>query len=288
MELSRRVILVLIIALVAAVTVTPCSLCSAEEKKDEENMWSEDEPRGPRPGRGRGPGPGRGPRRFEPTEEEIDRVMKSLQKSDPKKAKELEALRKKDPEQFREELRSYGREEFGKIIRERIENSRKERQKEFIIFLEKNFPQVAQELVKLKNKEPDLYTKKYELAERKYGRIFVERRRNPELAEILLEDLKLKQSRDEIIIKIKVSKSDNEKNKLVAELKGIVASRFDLIVRRKQMEYERLLRWLRELQERITESRKEIDIWRSDEFKNENVNKRTQDLLGETSNFNWD
>jgi hypothetical protein len=286
MELSRRVILVLIIALVAAVTVPPCSLCSAEEQKDEENMWSEDEPRGPRPGRGRGPG--RGPRRFEPTEEEIDRVMKSLQKSDPKKAKELEALRKKDPEQFREELRRYGGEEYGKIIRERIENSRKERQKEFIIFLEKNFPQVAQELVNLKNKEPDLYTKKYELAERKYGRIYGERRRNPELAEILLEDLKLKQSRDEIIVKIKASKSDNEKNKLVAELEEIIASRFDLIVRRKQMEYARLLRWLRELQERITESRGEIKKWMSDEFKDENVKKRTQDLLGENLKFSWD
>lgn len=287
MELTRRVILVLAIATMAAVTVLP----GYAEEKNEEDIWTDDGPRGPgrgpRPGPGRGPG--RGPRRFEPTDEEIDRVMKSLQESNPEKAKELEALRTKDPEQFREELRRYGREEFGKIIRERIENWRKERQNEFIKFLEQNIPKEAQELDKLKEKEPDLYTKKYELAWNKFGRIFEEGRRNPELAEILMEDLKLKQRRELLIQRIKAVKNEREKKLLAAELEEVVAGRFDLIVRRKQMEYERLLRWLRELQERITESRKEIDIWRNKEFKNENVKKRMQDLLGETpTEFRWD
>ncbi len=161
MELSHRVILVLVIAAMATVTVLPCSA----DEKDEKNIWTEDGPRGPgrgpRPGPGRGPGTGRGSRRFEPTDEEIDRVMKSLQESNPEKAKELAQLREKDPNQFSIELRRYGREEFGKIIRERIDNWRKRRRAEFLESLEKLVPKVAQALVKLKNTNPNLYAEKY-------------------------------------------------------------------------------------------------------------------------------
>ncbi len=287
MELTRRIILVLAIAAVAAVTVLP----GFADEKNEKDIWTEDEPRGP--GRGARPGPGRGPgrgsRRFEPTDEEIDRVMKSLQESNPEKAKELARLREKDPNQFSVELRRHGHEEFGKIIRERIDNWRKRRRAEFLESLEKFDPKEAQELAKLKDENPDLYAEKYELALKKYGRIIEEGRRNPELAEVLIEDLKLKKRRDELLKNIKAVKSENENKKLVAELEEVVAGRFDLIVRRKQIAYERLLRWLEELRKRIRESRGEIVRWRDDKFKNENVKKRMQDLLGETpTEFRWD
>jgi hypothetical protein len=285
MELTRRVILVLAIAAVVTVIFLPCS--AQEKKKAEKDIWTEDEPRGP--GQGRGPGPGRGARRFEPTDEEIDRVMKSLQESNPEKAKELARLREKDPNQFSIELRRYGREEFGKIIREHIDNWRKRRRAEFLESLEKFDPKEALELAKLKDTNPDLYAEKYELALKKYGRIIEEGRRNPELAEVLIEDLKLKKRRDELVKNIKAAQSDRDKNKLLAELEEVVAGRFDLIVRRKQIAYARLLRWLDELQKRLRESRSEISRWRDDKFKNDNVKKRTQDLIGETpTQFSWD
>ncbi len=287
MELTRRVILVLAIVTVAAVTFLPCSA----EEKNEKDIWTEEGPRGPgrgpRPGPGRGPG--RGPRRFEPTKEEIDRVMKSLQQSNPEKAKELARLREKDPNQFSIELRRYGREEFGKIIRERIDQWRKRRRTEFLEWLGKAAPREAQELAKLTQTNPNLYAEKFELAWRKYERIYEEGRRNPELAEVLIEDLKLKQRRDELVKNIKAAQSDREKKKLIAELEDVVADRFDLIVRRKQIAYARLLGWLQELQKRITESENEIARWRDDSFKNDNVKKRTQDLVGETpTEFRWD
>ncbi|MCH8120494.1 MAG: hypothetical protein IIC00_12290 [Planctomycetes bacterium] len=281
MEFSRRIIVVLVMAVVATVIVLPSS---AEEKKDEKNIWTEGESRGP----GRGPGPGRGSRRFELTDEEIDRVMKGLKESNPEKAKELAKLREKEPEKFRDELRRHGREEFGKIIRERIDNWRKRRRAEFLESLEKLVPKEARELAKLKDTNPDLYAEKYELILRKYGRIIEEGRRNPELAEVLIEDLKLKKRRDELLKKIKAVKSENEKKKLVAELEEVVAGRFDLIVRRKQIAYERLLRWLEGLQKRIRESRGEIVRWRDEKLKNENVKQRTGDLLEEIPKFNWD
>ena len=99
--------------------------------------------------------------------------------------------------------------------------------------------------------------------------------------------MKLKKTRDELVKNIKAAQSDREKKKFVAELEEVVAGRFDLIVRRKQIAYERLLRWLKEFQERLTESRGEINIWRDEKFKNDNVKKRMQDLL-EPKIINWD
>ena len=290
MELSRRVILILVIAAVATVVVLPCSA----NEKDEKDIWTEDERRGPGPGPGPGrpPGPGRGPgrgsRRFELTDEEIDRIMKDLQESNPEKAKELAKLREKDPNQFSVELRRHGRDEFGKIIRERIDKWRSHRREEFLEWLGKAVPREAQELAKLKETHPDLYAEKYELARKKYGRIFEEGRRNPELADVLLEDLQLKKRQDELLRNIKAAKREKEKKKLVAELEEVIAGRFDLIVRRKQIAYERLLKWLEELRKRLRESRGEINIWRDEKFKNENVKQRTQDLLEEIPKFNWD
>jgi len=288
MELSRKVILILVIAAVATVVVLPCSAA----EKDEKDIWTEDESRGPRPGPGRPPGPGRGPgrgsRRFELTDEEIDRIMKGLQESNPAKAKELAKLREKDPNQFSVELRRHGHEEFGKIIRERIDNWMKRRRAEFLEWFGKAVPREAQELAKLKDTNPDLYAEKYELALKKYGRIFEEGRRNPELARVLIEDLQLKKRRDELLRKIKAAKSEKEKKKLVAELEEVIAGRFDLIVRRKQIAYERLIKWLEELRKRIRESRGEIFKWRDEKLKNENVKQRIQDLLEEPLKFNWD
>jgi len=77
-------------------------------------------------------------------------------------------------------------------------------------------------------------------------------------------------------------------SKKSADLEEVVAGRFDLIVRRKQIAYERLLRWLEELRKRLRESRGEIFKWRDEKFKNKNVKQRTGDLLEETLKFNWD
>jgi len=159
---------------------------------------------------------------------------------------------------------------------------------EFLESLKKYIPKKAEELDRLKETNPDLYAEKYELALKKYGRIIEEGRRNPELADVLLEDLRLKKRRDELLKNIKAEQSNREKNKLVAELQEVVAGRFDLIVRRKQIAYERLLKWLEGLRKRLRESRGEINIWRDEKFKKDNVKERMQDLLEETTKFRWD
>jgi len=75
------ILLILTLAAVLTVSSVPCwAQRTGEEKKEEkkEDSWTEEKPRGPR----------RGPR-FELTDEEIERIMKSIKESKPEKAKEL-------------------------------------------------------------------------------------------------------------------------------------------------------------------------------------------------------
>jgi hypothetical protein len=285
---KSRAILVLAIAAVVIAVALPCP--ASEKGEEQQNIFTEGERMGPGPGPGpeggRGRGQGRG--RFELTEEDIDRIMEGVKQRDPKKAEELAKIREKDPEKFQEELRRHGREEFGKIVRERIEKWRQERQAEFVKWLGENAPKEARELAKLKERNAELYTKKFELIRNKYWRIFEESRRNPELAEVLLEDLRLKERRDMLVGEIKAARSDNEKKKLTAELERAVSNRYDLIVRRKQIAYERLLKWLEELRNRIRESREDIAEAQDETVKDQNVKKRMQDLLEPNKGFNWD
>jgi len=272
---TNYAIILLILTLAAVLTVSslPCwAQRTGEEKKEEkkEDIWE-----GPRP-----------PRRFELTDEEVERIMKKLRETDPGKAKELEKLRKEDPEEFQSELRQHGREEFGKIIRERINKWREKIREEFIEWLGKNYRRDAAELAKLKGK-PELYWKKYELLKKKYWRIFEAEKRNPELADVLKEDLRLRERRDELLRKIKTEKDEKKRKELIAKLQQVVGDRYDLIIRQKQIAYERLLKRLEELKRKIRESRDKIAEFRQEKVRKENIKKQTEDLLKEIKKFKW-
>jgi RNA-binding protein 25 len=289
MKTGYGIILVLAMAAVIMLSILPCSAHRMGEEK-KEDIWTKDEPRGPggdpREGPRRGPGPGR--RRFELTDEEIDRIMKGLKERDPAKAKELAELREKEPEKFREELREVAREEFGKVMRERIKAWMLQRQAEFLEWLEKNFRKEAKELSRLKDRDPDLYWKKFDIVRKKYWLIFEEERRNPELAKVLKEKLKLNERRDRLVREIRAASDEKKRKALIERLKEVISSRFDLIVREKQIAYKRLLKRLEELKKRIEESRDEIIKWRNDKFKADEVEKRIEDLTEGRPGLKWD
>jgi hypothetical protein len=260
----------------AVVFVLPCIAQEKPERKEQnkEDIWTEEEPT-------------RGPR-FDLTDEEIDRVMKGLKERDPKAAKELAKLRKEDPDQFKAQLGRVAREELGKIMRERFEAWRQKRQAEFLEWLGKNYRREATGLANLKGKDPGVYSKKLDLIEEKYRAIFEASSRNPELAEVLKEDLELKETRDELLGKLKAASDEKIKKEIAAQLEEVIARRFDLIVRRKEIAYERLLRRLEELRKQICESRDQIEEWRKPKFKEENVKKHLKDLTEGIAQFRWD
>jgi len=276
MEKYRGIIFVLALAAIVSGAALPC--LAADEKKDKKDLFAEGERRGPRPGRGR----------FELTDEEKDSILEAMGKRNPEKARELAVLREKDPDKFTEELRRHAREEYGKVMRNRMEKFRQERRAEFLAFLDKSVPKVAEELAKLKDRNPDLYTTKYDLARRKYDRAFEESGRNPDLAEILLEDLKLKEQSEYLVTKVKATKSERDKKRLTAQLERVLSDRYDLIVRQKQMAYERFLHWLEELKKRIEKSKSEIIRAKKKDVRAENIKERMETLLEGTKGFSWD
>jgi hypothetical protein len=276
---------------------------------DQDNLWEGDGPRAERPDQGpggpggprRGPDEGRpqgrdrgqGPRSqrgfFELTDEQVNRIMESIKKSDPAKAKELEGLRAKDPEQFQGELRRNGGDEYRKIRRERMERWLQERQADFIEWLEEYVPDEAKELSQLKESgDPNLYRMKYELVRQKYNRIADMSRRSPELAEVLVADLQLQERRDGILNKYKNAKTDKEKEQFKSQLEEVVAARYDVLIRRKQITYEWLLKRLEDLQREVNHSKEEIIKLKDDNVKKDNVTERVKDLTGESSRFPWD
>ena len=295
MRVHRAIFLAFVVAALASIFALPCS-AQSKSKEKQEDVWAEGEQKGPRrgppefapPPEGDQKGPRRGPPEFELTEEEIDLIMKGLKERDPAKAKELAELREKDPEKFKAELRRQGGEEFGKIMKERMENFWRKRRAEFVEWLGKNYSKEADELAKLKDKEPELYLKKYNILRDRYWHIFEEEKRDPEFARVLKEDLELRQKQGELLRAIKAAKTDRQRKELAADLEAIVSRRFDLIVKQKEIMYERLLKWLEELKNRVKESKDEINKWKDETFKAENVKQRLKDLTEGTRRFEWD
>ena len=222
------------------------------------------------------------------SEDVINRIMKGIQQRDPAKAKELSELRKKNPEQFKAQLREQGQPELDQIIRERFDARRAERNTKFVEWLKANYPNEEQALAKVKEKDPQLYISVFDRLMKRYGYIFEADSSNPEMGTVLKEDFELKRREDELSKQIRNEKSEAKKQSLGAELQDVIAKRYDLIVRRKEIAFEQLLKKLDELQKQVRESKDEIGRWRDPKIKQENVKQRTQTRTDNKVRFKWD
>lgn len=270
--MQKRRVIVLFLALATMVTIAILP-CRADEKKREDKSILAEGDRGGQRQRGR----------WELTEEECNRLLEAVKKKDSKKAGEIARLKEKNPDKFREELRLHASEEYDKIGTERFERwwerRRREWRAEFDDWLTKNVNDVASELAKLKDEDPDLYARRYDWALRRYKRAFDESRVDPEMTKVLLEDLSLQDRTDSLVGKIRRTKSEEDKKKLVAQLQSVLSDRYDLIVILKERAYERLLKRLQLLQNDINKSRAEIEEAKKKEIKDENIKERMKILL---------
>ncbi|MHC4062546.1 MAG: hypothetical protein ACYSR6_13230 [Planctomycetota bacterium] len=263
------------------------------------------------------------PRRgFELTDERIERIMDRLAEDDPEKAEELEKLRSEDPEKFKAEIRGYMRERYGRRPREgkgagerpsgrefgrrptrpgpgrrpgehgrpgpggeRGRWGMREKHDEFIKWFKENYPEQAEKMSTMK---PELHDRRLSVLLRRYQRIYEASKESPELAEVLKEDLKLKQERFRLLRKIRATQDEDKKKTLTGQLETVVSSRFDLIVKRKQIEYKQLLKKLEKLQAQVKESEAEVGKWQKEDFKTENVKTRVENLLSGEEEFKWE
>jgi len=310
--MKKNYVTILVLAMTTAIVLTTALPCGAAEK--EKSIWSEDEPE-------------RKHRRFELTDEAVERIMNGLRETNPEKAEELAKLRKENPEQFKAELRKVMRARFGERRREGMgergwrkpgpgldkpsarpggRGGRGERggrdepggrggrgmmrgdHGEFLKWFKENYPEQAEKLAGLKMRKPGDYDRRLGLSLRKYRIIFEAEKENPRLAKVLKKDLELKGKRVKLLRKIRTAKDDGEKKELTAQLKEVVSSRFDLLVRRKQVEYEQLLRKLEKLKEEVEKRGAEVQKWNDPKIKDDNVKMRVDELLSERKKFRWD
>lgn len=222
------------------------------------------------------------------SEDVINKIMNGIQQRDPAKAKQLSELRQKNPEQFKAQLREQGQPELDQIVRERLDARRQERNTKFVEWLKANYPNEEQTLAALKGKDPQLYITGFDRLLKQYGYIFEADSSSPEMGTVLKEDFELKKRADALYKQIRNEKSEAKKQALGIELQDVIAKRYDLIVRRKEIAYEQLLKKLDELQTRVRESKDEIAKWRDPKIKQENVKQRIQDLTDNKVRFKWD
>jgi hypothetical protein len=262
-------------------------------------------------------------KQFEPTAERIEKILAEIKEHNPQKAEELMQLREKDPNAFRLELRKTLRAKFREEMKEQMREMpmllrggeevmmkaremqrrnpwmgrggpgmmqewMKDKPEEYMKWLMENYPDEATKLKELKDQDFERYTRAVMVRGRKYWPIFEASKDNPRLAELLKEQLALKEQRAELIKQIKATTDEKEKQQLTADLEKILGQSFDLIVKRKQLACDDLTKKLTELQKEVVQKKAEIEKWKSKEFKNDKVKQRINELLSEKEKFEWD
>ena len=156
---------------------------------------------------------------------------------------------------------------------------------EYIKWLEKNFPDEAQELEELQEKDPEQYFRSAFASRRKYGRIMDAEKRNPELGEVLKEDLEIQKLSTGLVEEINSAK-DKKRQELIKELESLVSKRFDLIVRKKQLQYEDLQKRLEQMQKELKQ--RQLEVKKLQESKEKAVKERLSELIDQSEKVNWE
>jgi hypothetical protein len=131
-----------------------------------------------------------------------------------------------------------------------------------------------------------MYRKHLEFSLKKYGKIAEAARENPRLAEVLKKDLELRQQQDKLLEEIEAA-GDKDKEALIKDLKEVVNNRFDVIVERKQIEYEQLIEKLETLKKDVEQRKAKMEKWKDAQFKEDSVKARIEELLGKSNKFTW-
>lgn len=231
------------------------------------------------------------------TEEQIERIMNRLNKADPEKAEQLLQLRKKDPQQFKLELRRTIREKFAKKNMEhrRQANERRSRRRQPGSGFDE-CPMGKGSRMGMRGREGgrrEMGMQGHEgrrpkgggggVKGKKYGK----HKEDPKLAEARKEKLELDKKRDGLLKKIRAA-DDKEKPELVKQLEDVLSAKYDIIVKRKQIAYEHMLKKLAKLKTQVEKSEAKVSELKDVEYKNKNVKNRLEELLNKAEGFKWE
>ncbi|MCK4959969.1 MAG: hypothetical protein KAT00_11230 [Planctomycetes bacterium] len=239
------------------------------------------------------------------TDLRIEQILTQLGKQDPKRAEELKQLRKDNPKQFRTKMVQAAHELALKAAsapagakkpegsapgakgpagagrwREHIQK----RHEEMLLWLEENYPEEAKKLTALREKNPEMYTRRFNAARQVYDPIRTAQENNPELAEVLKADLELLRHRDELLKSLEKA-PEAKRKKLRMQLAEVVADRFDLIIHKKQLRYDELSSRIEEMQKKVRAQRAELNTLK--QGKNKAIEARIAELTGQSEKITW-
>jgi len=162
---------------------------------------------------------------------------------------------------------------------------------EYLNWLSENFPDEAQKLQQMQQRNPGEQGpggRRMALSMKKYYRAFEASKRNPELGEILKQDITLKDRRRELLRELQKTTDEDAKSALTAELSEVVGQRYNLIVIRKQIAYEELAKKLQELQKELEKNEAEVEKFKDQAFKDKHIKTRVEELTTQTEKLNWE
>lgn len=221
-------------------------------------------------------------------EEYVTWLLEIITGYDPELAKQLKDLKKTNPDKFHDEFykanKKYMPSNKDKVSLKKLGGVFKGLMKKQIVWLEKNYPEEAAKLKKIQKDNPRIYPEQIILSRRKYGNIMGTQKENPELAELMKEELLLKEKRRELVGKVKTAKG-KEADKFVKELKRVVSARFDLIIKKKQLQYAALERDIELLKKRIAIQK--IETQGLIDSKEKTTKRRVQELLSDEEKNKW-
>lgn len=256
----------------------------AADKAPKEDIW-QDEPH------------------FRPSPEMAERIAEK----DPNKAEQLRKLHDEDPKAFHDELKKMGREHFrkrkegtgqkGRARRDRSEDGEhrghgrmRERMRDhaekFVQWFEQNYPEKAAQLKKIEEENPELHKQQMLDVLKQYGPVYRAEKRNPQLAATLKKDIELKDQSNSLVKQIKTAETEKEKKQLTAQLEDVLNQRFDIIVQRKQLQYDEMKKKLENLEKKVAEKQSTLKALKKS--KEKEVEARIEELLKTEEKLNWD
>lgn len=227
---------------------------------------------------------------FELSEPRIESILEEIKRTDPQKAESLQQLRQNDPKKFMEAIRA----EIGGALQPKPATDQttsaaagrsewqEQLQRKYAYFMEwfaAEFASDHAELLKVREADTEKYVQRVMDTMAIYEPIMKAQKYNPALATVMKEDLELQKKRDALLLQIRTADS-NAQPGLVKELEALVSARFDIIVRKKELQNESLRKRLEKLAEQLDQQALELENLKKN--KTQTVEEHLKELMSRT------
>ncbi len=240
-------------AAVLGVVAVPTWAAAGSDKTDAfEGIWTEDLDRESG--------------RAELSKERLDQIIKYASEGKADEEKRLRKLYADDQPKFWGEVREFfhrnrpsgpngQRPRGGGRWRERLQKQHDE----LLALIKEHRPERARKLADLREGDADKYFREFSAQRRIWGPVLEARKKGAKkLAALLIKDIDLVEDRDALLREIHGA-DKGQRAKLIKELEGVIGKRFDLILKKKKLQYEALRRRLKRLQEELERKQQELE-----------------------------